>query len=182
MDWLRESPWLLWIGAALAFGVVEMTTLDLLFLMLALGALVAAVVAGAGGLWFVTKLPVVALMVFALVTVGGVVAVATSLTLTNDNRARSAGANLAAQEIDAIRSQGDVFKVVDETRTTPLNGTTFTVRRTASWVSTTRSWVRRRATTIDRIAVCTARPGSSRCAFASVSIASAMATNTAGFV
>jgi membrane protein implicated in regulation of membrane protease activity len=48
MDWLRESPWLLWIGAALAFGVVEMTTLDLLFLMLALGALVAAVVAGAG--------------------------------------------------------------------------------------------------------------------------------------
>ena len=33
---------------ALAFGVVEMTTLDLLFLMLALGALVAAVVAGAG--------------------------------------------------------------------------------------------------------------------------------------
>lgn len=80
---------------------------------------------------------VVALMVFALVTVGGVVAVATSLTLTNDNRARSAGANLAAQEIDAIRSEGDVFKVVDETRTTPLNGTTFTVRRTASWVSTT---------------------------------------------
>lgn len=48
MDWLRETQWLWWVGAALAFGIVEMTTLDLLFLMLALGALVAAVVAGAG--------------------------------------------------------------------------------------------------------------------------------------
>lgn len=48
-DWLRDSPqWLWWIGAALAFGIVEMTTLDLLFLMLALGALVAAIVAGTG--------------------------------------------------------------------------------------------------------------------------------------
>lgn len=48
-EWLRDSPqWLWWIGAALAFGIVEMTTLDLIFLMLALGALVAAVVAGAG--------------------------------------------------------------------------------------------------------------------------------------
>lgn len=48
MDWLRDSQWLWWIGAALAFGIVEMNTLDLIFLMLALGALVAAVVAGAG--------------------------------------------------------------------------------------------------------------------------------------
>ena len=47
-EWLRESQWLWWVGAALAFGIVEMTTLDLIFLMLALGALVAAVVAGAG--------------------------------------------------------------------------------------------------------------------------------------
>ena len=48
MDWLRESQWLWWIGAALAFGIIEMTTLDLLFLMLALGAVVTAVVAGVG--------------------------------------------------------------------------------------------------------------------------------------
>ncbi|MFX0538554.1 NfeD family protein [Ornithinimicrobium sp. Y1847] len=48
-EWLRDSPqWLWWIGAALAFGIVEMNTLDLIFLMLALGALVAAVVAGVG--------------------------------------------------------------------------------------------------------------------------------------
>ena len=69
-DWLRDSPqWLWWIGAALAFGIVEMTTLDLLFLMLALGALVAAVVAGTGlGLvWQILLFAVASgLFVFAL--------------------------------------------------------------------------------------------------------------------
>lgn len=48
MDWLRDSQWLWWVGAALAFGIVEMNTLDLIFLMLALGALVAGIAAGAG--------------------------------------------------------------------------------------------------------------------------------------
>ncbi|WP_131105827.1 NfeD family protein [Ornithinimicrobium sufpigmenti] len=48
MEWLRDSQWLWWVGAALAFGIVEMNTLDLIFLMLALGALVAAIAAGAG--------------------------------------------------------------------------------------------------------------------------------------
>lgn len=47
-EWLSNSQWLWWVGAALAFGIVEMNTLDLIFLMLALGALVAAVVAGVG--------------------------------------------------------------------------------------------------------------------------------------
>ena len=80
---------------------------------------------------------VVAFMVFALVTVGGVVALATSLTLTSDNRAREVGANLAAQEVDAVRSAADVFKVLDARTTTALNGTSYTVDRTVSWVSTT---------------------------------------------
>lgn len=47
-EWLSNAQWLWWVGAALAFGIVEMNTLDLIFLMLALGALVAAVVAGVG--------------------------------------------------------------------------------------------------------------------------------------
>lgn len=69
MDWLRDSQWLWWLGAALAFGIIEMTTLDLLFLMLALGALVTAIVAGAGlGLvWQVLLFAVASgLFVFAL--------------------------------------------------------------------------------------------------------------------
>lgn len=47
-EWLSNAQWLWWVAAALAFGIVEMNTLDLIFLMLALGALVAAVVAGVG--------------------------------------------------------------------------------------------------------------------------------------
>lgn len=69
MDWLRDSQWLWWVGAALVFGIVEMTTLDLIFLMLALGALVAAVAAGAGIalIWqFVIFAAAAALLVFAL--------------------------------------------------------------------------------------------------------------------
>ncbi|WP_298890656.1 NfeD family protein [uncultured Serinicoccus sp.] len=70
-DWLRDSPqWLWWIGAALAFGIVEMTTLDLLFLMLALGALAAAVVAGTFGIGLIWQVLIFAvasgLFVFAL--------------------------------------------------------------------------------------------------------------------
>lgn len=41
--------WLWWVGAALALGVVQMLVVDLIFLMLAGGALAAALVGGLGG-------------------------------------------------------------------------------------------------------------------------------------
>lgn len=48
VDFLQESPWLWWLGAALALAAVEMMTLDFMFLMLAIGALVAMVLAALG--------------------------------------------------------------------------------------------------------------------------------------
>ena len=45
MDWLREWDWALWLGAALALGVAELASLDLVLLMLAAGCLVGAAVA-----------------------------------------------------------------------------------------------------------------------------------------
>ena len=52
MDWLNENAWAAWLVAALVLGGIEMTTLDLTFLMLAAGALAGAVAAGAGAdLW-----------------------------------------------------------------------------------------------------------------------------------
>lgn len=42
-DWLSDNSWIPWIVAALVLGGIEITTLDLVFLMLAAGA-----VAGAG--------------------------------------------------------------------------------------------------------------------------------------
>lgn len=49
MDWLRETQWLWWVGAALVLGLVEVASLDLVFAMLTVGALVGAGVAFAGG-------------------------------------------------------------------------------------------------------------------------------------
>lgn len=49
MDWLRETQWLWWVGAALVLGLVEVASLDLVFAMLTVGALAGAGVAFAGG-------------------------------------------------------------------------------------------------------------------------------------
>jgi membrane protein implicated in regulation of membrane protease activity len=46
MDWLHDTQWLFWLAAALAAGVVEILTVDFVFLMIAGGALVAGVAAG----------------------------------------------------------------------------------------------------------------------------------------
>lgn len=42
MDWLKDSMWLVWVGGALAAGVLELASLDFVFAMVAGGALVAA--------------------------------------------------------------------------------------------------------------------------------------------
>ena len=43
MDWLFEAPWTLWITLALIFALIELLSLDLFFLMLAIGAALTAV-------------------------------------------------------------------------------------------------------------------------------------------
>lgn len=63
MQWLGEHVWAVWLVVAVLLGVVEMTTLDLIFGMLAVGALAGAVAA------------LVGLSVPLQVVIGGVVAV-----------------------------------------------------------------------------------------------------------
>ena len=48
MDWLTEYPALSWLGLALLLGAIEVATLDLIFIMLAIGALGASVAAALG--------------------------------------------------------------------------------------------------------------------------------------
>jgi membrane protein implicated in regulation of membrane protease activity len=48
MDWLQETQWLWWVGAALVLGLIEIASLDLVFTMLALAAVVAAAGAALG--------------------------------------------------------------------------------------------------------------------------------------
>lgn len=47
-DWLGDNEWSLWAGLALILGIIETTTLDLVFLMMAAGASAGAVAALAG--------------------------------------------------------------------------------------------------------------------------------------
>ena len=48
MDWIGDNPWLAWVGIALVLGAIEAATVDFVFLMLAGGALVAAIEAAFG--------------------------------------------------------------------------------------------------------------------------------------
>lgn len=52
-DWLGDNEWSAWLGLAFIFGIVETTTLDLVFLMLAAGAGSGALasLAGASFVW-----------------------------------------------------------------------------------------------------------------------------------
>ena len=45
MDWLGEHLWSVWLGVAIMLGVAEMFSLDLIMMMLAVGAIVAMVLA-----------------------------------------------------------------------------------------------------------------------------------------
>ncbi len=48
MDWLRDNAWSAWLIVAVALGLAEMLSLDLILLMLSLGALAGMIVGLAG--------------------------------------------------------------------------------------------------------------------------------------
>ena len=56
MDWLSNHEWAGWLGAAIALGVVEVFSLDLVFAMLAAGALVGMVSSALGAAFVVSFL------------------------------------------------------------------------------------------------------------------------------
>src|SRR5688500_5759321 len=49
MDWLSEHAWAVWLGVVAFLGIAELMSLDLVLVMLAVGALGGAVTAAAGG-------------------------------------------------------------------------------------------------------------------------------------
>jgi Tfp pilus assembly protein PilV len=77
----------------------------------------------------------VAMLIFALISTGFIATSISVISVTRDSRAREVAANLAAEEIDLARDAEDLFDLVDATRSVSLNGDTFSVRRTTSWVT-----------------------------------------------
>jgi membrane protein implicated in regulation of membrane protease activity len=62
IDWLSDHAWVTWLGIAVVLAIVELLSLDLVLLMFALGAVIAAVAAGFGApVWL-------AIALFALVS------------------------------------------------------------------------------------------------------------------
>lgn len=65
-DWIGDNEWTLWIGLALILGIIETTTLDLVFLMLAVGAVGGALAAAMGAPFLVQALVAIAVSVAML--------------------------------------------------------------------------------------------------------------------
>lgn len=68
-EWLRDNAWAAWVVTALVLGGIEITTLDLVFLMLAAGALSGAVAAGLGAALFLQVIVAAAAAVAMLAVV-----------------------------------------------------------------------------------------------------------------
>lgn len=82
---------------------------------------------------------IVAMMIFAIISVGVSYSLLSAFTITNDSRSRAVATNLAAQEIDLDRSAADFFGLVSTT--TPKlvqvpagTGLTYSISRTVSLV------------------------------------------------
>lgn len=63
MEWLTDNPWLAWVALALVLAAIEAATVDFVFLMLAGGAVLAALAAALGA-------PFPAQVIIALVAAG----------------------------------------------------------------------------------------------------------------
>jgi len=82
---------------------------------------------------------IVAMMIFAIISVGVAYSLLSAFTITGDSRSRAVASNLAAQEIDLDRSSGDLFSLlstpVDKQVQVPAGtGLVYSIKRTASWV------------------------------------------------
>lgn len=77
----------------------------------------------------------VAMFIFGLVSIGLIYTMTSVLSVTRDSRVRQVAANLAAQEVDLARDIEDVANYGGGVRDVTLNGDTFKVTRTSSWVT-----------------------------------------------
>lgn len=75
----------------------------------------------------------VAMMVFAVISVGVAAGVINSLVLTNDSKARTVATHLANQAMDIERGKTDIFQVVSKSSTQTVGRIQYTIAVTAAW-------------------------------------------------
>lgn len=79
----------------------------------------------------------VAMMVFAIISVGVAYSITNALVLTRESRARAIATNLAAQQIDLVRATQNVFTVDDKQIDNTVSGIDFRLSQTVRWVDST---------------------------------------------
>ncbi len=115
MDGLGGYDWAAWLGLAVVLGIVEVTTLDLTFAMLAVGAL-----AGAGAGLFVDSLVIEALVALAVAVAGLVVVrpvalrhLRTPLAIRTGTDALTGSTGLVLEPVDAnggrVKVRGEIW-------------------------------------------------------------------------
>jgi Tfp pilus assembly protein PilV len=79
----------------------------------------------------------VAMMIFAIMSVGVAYSILNVLTITSDARARQTAANIAATAIDSDRATTDVVGLAPGTVTTTVDGVVYTTKTTTAWIGAT---------------------------------------------
>jgi membrane protein implicated in regulation of membrane protease activity len=128
MEWLHDWDWALWLGAAVALGVAELATLDLVLLMLAAGCLVGAVLGAAEVPFLLQALAAAAASTAMLVLVRPSVVrrLHSGPTLVQGHAALVGREGFALTEVDArsgqVRLGGEVWtaRPYDETAVIPV--------------------------------------------------------------
>lgn len=82
---------------------------------------------------------ITALFVFTIFILGLGYSLLSMTRLVGDDENREVAAALASQEMDRVRAIPDAFDVLSSTTTQVVGGTTFTITRTAGWVTTSGS-------------------------------------------
>ena len=126
-EWFRQWDWALWLGAAVALGVAELATLDLVLLMLAAGCLAGVVLGVAGVPLVLQALAAVAASAAMLVLVRPSVVrrLHSGPTLVQGHAALVGSEGFAVTSVDArtgqVRLGGEVWtaRPYDETAVIP---------------------------------------------------------------
>lgn len=77
---------------------------------------------------------IVAMLVFAVISLGVAYSTVTIIKMTNDTRSRQVATNLATSQIDYARGLQDPFLVTNDEIVTTIGQRTYTLTQTVSWV------------------------------------------------
>ncbi|NDL55638.1 NfeD family protein [Phytoactinopolyspora mesophila] len=112
-DWLGDNEWSAWLGLAFIFGIIETTTVDLVFLMLAAGA-------ASGALAAVFGVPLIGQALIAIGVSAALIAVVRPIAKRHmrvPSRVRTGAAALVGQSalvLEQVDGDGGRIKLAGE--------------------------------------------------------------------